>query len=266
MKRFFIALLCLTAIGFYSFRTVSNKYADVLTSLGIPPAMAKDLVSNSFIGGFFSQPRNPAYKTYPAGKRAEAVQQIGAFTKNYLNSAEFQKRYAENYELMKPRTPKTVDERVQETLANFKSQLKDNEASYKKVDAAYKSIIMDNIKGFKKLIASYEDKNDPQYNKNMQIVKMGYDGEMKYYQEQIAALDKKFPKDVKQFIKGRLEEFLQLTADIDFNAELVQNGKKKKFVNPTYEGKSLSWKYCFRAGKETIDAARMFAQQWLKEL
>ncbi len=266
MKRFVIALLIVVTTGFFSFRTINNKYNDILTALGIPPTMAKDNVFNSFVGGYFSQPSTKSYKTYPQGKRAGAVQQLGAFTKTYLTSVEFQKKYQENYEAMKPKAPNSVEEKIKEIVDGFKKDIAKNEESLKKVGDNLKPIVEDNIRQYKKLLAAYEDKNHPDYTKYRKIQQMSYDGEMKYYQTQLEKLDKKFPKDIKVFIKMRLEEFLTISADVDFDAELVQQGKLKKFVNPEYERKSMNWKYCFRAGKETTEAARKFAEQWLKEL
>ena len=266
MKRFVIALLVVVATGFFSFRTVNNKYNDILTALGIPPALARDNVFNSFVGGYFSQPQNSTYKKYPEGKRAGAVQQLGVFVKSYLTSAEFQKKYQENYENMKPTPPKTRDERVQDILEGYRKDIKKNEESLKKVQDNLKPIIEENIRQYKKLIAVYEDTNHPEHIKYMKIQQMSTDGEMKYYQSKLDELDKKYPKDIKVFIRMRLEEFLKISADVDFDAELVQQGRLKKFVNQEYERKSMNWKYCFRAGKETVEAARKFAEQWLKEL
>jgi len=39
-----------------------------------------------------------------------------------------------------------------------------------------------------------------------------------------------------------------------------------KFADPKYEAKSGGWKLCYRAGKESVEAARAFAQTWLKGL
>lgn len=266
MKRFLIALLVVVAAGFFSFRTVNNKYNDILTALGIPPALAKDNVFNSFIGGYFSQPKNPAYKTYPEGKRAAAVQQLGVFVKNYLTSVEFQKKYQEHYERMKPKAPKTVEESVNEIVTGYKKDVKENEERLKRVADNLKPIIEESIRKYKQRIAVYEDKNHPEHAKAMKIEQNSYEGQLKYYQSKLDELDKKYPKDIKLFIKMRLEEFLKISADVDFNAELVQQGKLKKFANPEYERKHPNWKYCFRAGKETVEAARKFAEQWLKEL
>lgn len=266
MKRLVIALLVVVATGFFSFRTINTKYNDILTALGIPPAMAKDNVYNSFIGSYFSQPQNNTYKSYPEGKRAAAVQQLGSFVKTYLTSAEFQKKYQENYEQMKPTAPKSVEERVAELLKDYKRDLKRNEEGLKNADANLKPILEEGVTRYKQWIRQYEDKNHPDHAKAISSMQMMYDGDMKYYQGRIAKLDAQFPKDIKAFIRMRLEEFLKVSADVDFNAELVQKGRLKKFVNPEYERKHPNWKYCFRAGKETTEAARKFAEQWLKEL
>ncbi|MET0243318.1 MAG: hypothetical protein ABW174_07615, partial [Flavitalea sp.] len=60
--------------------------------------------------------------------------------------------------------------------------------------------------------------------------------------------------------------FLEVTSDIDFNAQLKEKNGKMIFVNPAYEGKSADWKRAFRSGREAVLAARSFAQEWLKEL
>ena len=38
------------------------------------------------------------------------------------------------------------------------------------------------------------------------------------------------------------------------------------FVKQDNERKNYLWKACFRAGKESTESARKFAQAWLKEL
>lgn len=74
--------------------------------------------------------------------------------------------------------------------------------------------------------------------------------------------EKKYPSDAKELIKQRLRTFLDISATVDFDAQL--NGSM--FANPEYEAKSGEWKMCFRAGKAVVQAAREEAQAWLKEL
>jgi len=73
-------------------------------------------------------------------------------------------------------------------------------------------------------------------------------------------------KDYKAIITNQLQQFLNLSATVDFNAQTVKKGDKLVFVNPAYESKSASWKLCFRSGKEAVSGARKFAQQWLNEM
>jgi hypothetical protein len=63
-------------------------------------------------------------------------------------------------------------------------------------------------------------------------------------------------------VKQRLQEFLDISKTVDFDAEL----QGSMFKNPAYERKSAQWKMCYRAGKEVVEAAREEADKWLKEL
>ena len=74
--------------------------------------------------------------------------------------------------------------------------------------------------------------------------------------------DKKYPANPDELIKKRLESFMEISATVDFDAQL--NGSM--FANPEYEKKSDQWKMCFRAGKAVIAAAREEVATWLKEL
>ena len=73
-------------------------------------------------------------------------------------------------------------------------------------------------------------------------------------------------KDYKSIIMTQLKQFLDLSATVDFTAQTVQKGNKLVFVNPAYEAKSPAWKLCFRCGKDAVEGARKFAQQWLNEM
>lgn len=74
--------------------------------------------------------------------------------------------------------------------------------------------------------------------------------------------EKKYPSDPREMIRKRLQEFLDLSATVDFDATTVSG----RFENPAYEAKSNQWKMCYRAGKPVVEAARAEAQAWLGEL
>src|SRR5262249_34386946 len=70
----------------------------------------------------------------------------------------------------------------------------------------------------------------------------------------------------KPVVARRLREFLQLSADVDFDARLKTQDGRSVFENPAYQAKSSQWKMCFRAGREATAAARAAVQAWLTEL
>lgn len=72
--------------------------------------------------------------------------------------------------------------------------------------------------------------------------------------------------DYKSQLRKQLQQMLEQTADIDFTAQLKQEGNTKVFVNPDYESKPPAWKFYFRCGKEYVNSARKFAKDWLKDL
>ncbi len=75
--------------------------------------------------------------------------------------------------------------------------------------------------------------------------------------------EKNYPSDATEMVKKRLTEFLDISATVNFDAQLTA---AKSFVNPEYEKKGTAWKMCYRAGKEVVEAARIEAQKWLNEL
>ena len=88
-----------------------------------------------------------------------------------------------------------------------------------------------------------------------------------YYNEQLAQWKEDFPASGKEMVKRRLREFLQESANVDFDAKLVRRDGKMRFANEQYESeKSDEWKKCYRAGRLPVEKARAVAKTWLAEL
>jgi hypothetical protein len=85
-------------------------------------------------------------------------------------------------------------------------------------------------------------------------------------EEALAEWNIRLPTDPKALIAGRIREFLETSADVDFGAKLVKKGGLMRFDNEDYEAKPITWKLCFRAGREAVEAARTFATSWLSAL
>jgi hypothetical protein len=99
-----------------------------------------------------------------------------------------------------------------------------------------------------------------------QMVELQRAGEQEEYQKRLEAHEKRFPPNPKTVIARRLQEFLDVSKDVDFDAKLVPAGSKMRFADPRYEEKPPEWKLYYRAGRDVVAAAREAAQAWLKAL
>jgi len=73
-------------------------------------------------------------------------------------------------------------------------------------------------------------------------------------------------KNPKVQLQTQLQSFVNATADVDYAATTHENGSLKIFDKTEYEAKPREWKLCYRAGRETGEAIRAFAENWLAEL
>lgn len=153
-----------------------------------------------------------------------------------------------------------------EAVANQKKGIAQMEETIKKADAANKPIFEKVLIAAKEDLKKVEDpnsKHNAAYAKNYeQAVKQNQQN----YDRQIADWETKYPSNHLLYVKKRLQEFLNETADIDFDAELITKNDKKYFVNRAYESKDNRWKLAFRAGKDVITTARTFAEKWMNEI
>jgi hypothetical protein len=73
-------------------------------------------------------------------------------------------------------------------------------------------------------------------------------------------------KDPKKQLRHQLHAFLDATEGVDYAAATHADGGLKMFDKSEYEAKPREWKMCYRAGKETGEAVRAFARDWLTQL
>ena len=76
----------------------------------------------------------------------------------------------------------------------------------------------------------------------------------------------RYPADPRALVAIALRQFLDLSKDIDFTAQLVERDKKMRFADAALEASPPSGKCCFGPEKPATDAARAFAQKWLADL
>lgn len=276
MKKIYtlIAVMVITTASL-AFITI-NKYIDIFKDLGIAQSEADEWIIDNFqSGGFFFSPTAEMRSLLPT-KKAEIVKALGDYIRMQVESPAFAEKYRQKRESEKPiggiPTWFNVDEKLQTYLENLQNDVIGIEQELKRATGTKKTQLETALKETKMAIKALSNKDDPNYNKyfeNMLDDEIPEE-ERKMAKEQIkedlAFWNEEFPPTVNELVKKRLNEFLSMTATIDFNAKLEKRGGKFYFVNPALEAKDENWKKLFRCGKETIVPARAYAQQWLSSL
>jgi hypothetical protein len=264
------ALLLAAMLGVVIFSFRAPRLSDDFWSrLGLGKEAGTEYIGNSFLSGYLTYYGVKSMKNIAVDDRTQIVRDLGAYAKQYVNSEKFKKLYTERRENLKPTMPKAArsaseirDEQVKAISASIATM----EEFLKSPNADLKKVAQEGLPGVKKQLKELQQPDNELIRMLADAEKLGFEHQLKQYNDNLAKWEQEQPIDPKNLIVTRLRNFLSLTADIDFNAGLTDRNGKKIFVNSAYEQKSDDWKRAFRAGKETVTAAREFAQQWLKEL
>lgn len=269
-KRLVLPLLVIAGcVSLYAFR-VADIYTDLWQQLGIGKESGTNSIKESFLGGYLQHYGARNIRNIALGDRVAVTKDLLAFTKQYVESDAFKKEYAVTREQRKPtepKKPKTEAEIRTEQVNNLKKSIAEIEKSMKTAKDDMKKIFHESLEVLQKQLKDYEDPKNEIIPLMAQGEQSQYEYYLKKYREETEAWQDLFPENSRAFVKKRLQQMLEDTKGVDYNAELVERSNKKKyFVNPVYEKKPGNWKYAFRAGKEVTETARAFVQDWLKSL
>lgn len=232
---------------------------------------AKEYAWNDCSGCYFSYPLPGELKATPLNERPLIVKAVGEFVKLYTKSGDFRSRYLEHREASKPKAPEapeSMEEMKTKEKEQMKKSLQDMEKAKANMPASQKAEFEKLIEALKLQMAEIQKQQNITYSaETEQYMKQGYEAEMQEYKEKLQEWEKDYPKEPDMMIRRWLEEFLKISSDVNFDAQVSEDGSgKKRFVNADYENKPDLWKLCFRAGRQTTEAGRKFASEWLKEL
>ncbi len=260
-----IAILATIAFSFKA----KNAADDFLQQLGIGKSDADEKITNSMLGGYLDAYGLKNAKNIALGNRTAVAKDLLSYTKKHISSEAFKKEYAAMRESNKPapaQKAETPEEMRASMIRNAKEGVQQAEQSLKNATPEFKPVFEDVLKAAKQ---NLKDAENPE-NKYIKSYAKNYEAlvvSMKQSDEnRLKEWEKEYPADHMPLIKIRLEQFLEETKDIDYKAELVEKKGTKYFVNPAYERKGNRWKMAFRAGKEVVEPARAFVQQWIGEI
>jgi hypothetical protein len=242
---------------------------DVWQQLGMSKSEAsKDAVFSIATGQVgLSQVRSVLKSASPA-TRAAIVEQVILWAKAYVSSPQFAKDYAAYREEQKPQGP-DVEQTVDQVLAERRQQRRDDLAEAKKnlaeTPAEYRKDAEAIVRDAEKQLADVE--KNPEF---ARLEREGIEAERRdaqqRYAEDLQQWKDSYPADPNQLVRQRLAEFLEASANVDYDAKLVSRHGRMRFANEEYESASSEWKLCYRAGREATTKARELAQAWLNEL
>lgn len=246
-----------------------KAYADLWGQLGISKTDGSTQIRESFMHGYLQYYGVRNIKKIASGDRAAVAKDLLTFTKQYVQSEAFKKEYASDRLASKPIPPapaKTEAEIRKEKIDEMKENIAKTEKSMKAVQPDMKKMFEDAIKQQQKMLKEYEDPNSKMMKIMIQGENNNHEYNVKRYEQDMKRFEESMPENPLTLVKKRLEQMLEITKDVDFDAELTEKYGKKVFVNPTYERKHDNWKFAFRAGKELTGTVRAFAEKWVSEI
>jgi len=263
-----ILLTALFSIFLFSFSTSRSMADDIWKQLGMTKDQGLDGVKQSFLNGYLYYYGAKNAKNIALNNRGAVAKDLLTYTKQYVSSPIFKSEYEK---LRKDAKPEEEVEKLRSKEDIRKEKIAETEKSIAKTVEIMKQkdmvkVMQPTLDLLKKTLEDYKQPDNKYIEAFYQYEIRESEDRKRSYRERLARWEKEYPVDFNVKIKERLQQFLTLSATVDFDAELKQVGNKKKFVNPTYEGKSYDWKQIYRAGKDVIEPSIKFAQQWLSEL
>jgi hypothetical protein len=272
MKRILaIVTVGLTLAFAFAFRLADEKGTQVLRQLGVSEEDAKDYVWLDFSHAIFSYPRTEQMLALAKGDRPATVEAIVGFARTYTKSKEFIERY-QTYRNGKkpepPEPPKSMAELRKEQREQLQKSLKEIEDNLKSASPEQREQYKPVLDGLRESIKSIDDPDNPMYSKDVEnAYRQAYEGQLETFRKDSLDWEREWTVDPDSMLVRGLEKFLEVSAEVDFSAAVVRDKSGyTTFANPEYESKPPEWKFCYRAGRETVKAARTAAKDWLKEL
>ncbi len=270
-KIFFVIPLLLVVAGFYTGQLIDDRAKTLLQTLKLSENDAKNTIFSDISSNSFYLPGIRELKSIALNDRAAQVEITGKYVRDFTATEEFKKKYNEYRESRKPsppEKPKTSAELKKETKESTQKSIEEMKVTKTQMPADQQAMFDETIKMLEDQLKEIDNPDNPMFSPQMdEYSKMAYDQQMEQHKKDIAEWEAKYPvNNPKPLIKTWLESFLEQSKDIDFGAQTAIDKNRTLFVKQEYERKSNFWKLCYRAGKETTEAGRKFAQTWLGEL
>ena len=262
----YVLISCLILFGAWVAMALAQ---DSMADFGLNANELEERIVESLANGYLpAYPDKKVFKAASPAVQAGFVKNTLSWFKTYTETDAFKSDYAKQRESAKPSAPESKGTADPQYAAFLEKQRQEIEKM--KQDVA--KMPPDMQKQMQGVVKEMEDNvektaKDPRM---AEIMKQSYEqegvSEKQDYQDRLAAWGKKYPEDPKMLIAARLHQFLEVSRNVPFDAQLVPKGKLMKFADPQYEAQTAEWKLGYRAGREPVQAARAFVGEWLVQI
>lgn len=269
MKKY-LFILVIIAFGFTLNHFFDEKVKSLLSLMHLTEDHAQMTIFSNLSGPSFYIPSTSELKKIAKGERPSLVLVAADYIKQTTKSPGFIKQYNQYREIKKPFPPQKPQS-VNEMKENYRKQLLTSISESEKLIEQVpnmKDALEETIKNMKQQLADLDNPDNPMFGSATdESNNLAYEQQLEIYKQKLVEWEKEYPENnPNNMIKKWLNTFLEISSSVDYDAETKDVGGKIVFVNPNYERKDYMWKFCYRAGKETVETARSFAKTWLNEL
>lgn len=247
---------------------VTAAAQDHLGTLGISEGRAKEAVFDSFMSDAVSIAGKPAaFLAMSSTARVALVNFALNLARTFVESDDFKRRYADHREANGPEPlpeEQTADVIFAKQRAGFENQVAEMRKLFDQITPEQRVTLEAGWKDMRQQLDQME--KGERRTEIERLLKEQRAEQLRGREAAMKEFDKVYPEDPRALVAMRLRRFLDVTADINYGAQLVDKDKKKVFADSALEAKPAEWKMAFRAGKPATDAARAFAQKWLADL
>jgi hypothetical protein len=237
---------------------------DILAQLGLKEPQAREQVVEGLnTGNVPTWPASKAFNAATVAARAGLVTDGLAWVKLYTGTADFRDRWAKLRLESKPEAPQSAADQIKKMEDDQRKNIEEMKKNLASMSAEVRAFTEKSIK------QAEDQLNDPKQQAQVrQIYEEQAAAQQKRYEQDLARWEADHPADPRALIARRLRAFLDVSGQVNYNAQVARQGSRGLlvFTDPTLEAQSQEWKLCYRAGKPAVDAARAFATTWLAEL
>jgi len=265
-----LAVVLFASSTLFSFVVADRLAEDIWKRLGINRQECTEKVSQSFISGYLQYAGVRNVKSLALNDRTAVARDLVTFARQYLNSPTFKAEYDKTRASYRPTEPEdrtlTKEQLRKKEIDKLKESVQNMEKVSKTLPADMQKSYQTSIEMYRKTIKDYENPSNKTIEMMYQNQLAERDRDLKHFKDDTKKWETEFPADYKQFVRARLQHYLDVAGTVDFSAELVEKGGKMRFVNQIYQSKNSEWKMIYRAGKDVYEQTKTFIDQWMKEL